>query len=38
MSNPFHADIILPLDGGKDFVMEMTIKLADRAELALFDR
>lgn len=35
-SNPFHADIVLPPDEGKDFVMEITVTLAEKSELEVF--
>ena len=37
ISNPFHADILLPPDDGKDFVMDITRKLAEASELKLFE-
>ena len=36
-SNPFHADIVLPSDNGKDFIMDVTRMLPDKADLELFE-
>ena len=34
--NPFHADVLVPPDGGKDFLMDIGRGLADRSKLVLF--